>query len=94
MTDPTTQQPAESDDQAAANAILGVKDAFLQRINDFEDPRQEWRRLSSELFGTFFLVLVAAGGVASFRRSGSSNHCSRQASLSVVWRFASPPLGA
>ena len=40
MTDPTTQQPVESEDQAAANAILGVKDAFLQRINDFEDPRQ------------------------------------------------------
>src|SRR5450755_4236314 len=32
------------------------------RINDFNDPRQEWRRLFSELLGTFFLVLVAAGG--------------------------------
>ena len=29
---------------------------------DFRDPRQEWRRLVSELLGTFFLVLVAAGG--------------------------------
>src|SRR5436190_19082373 len=29
---------------------------------DFHDPRQEWRRLFSELLGTFFLVLVAAGG--------------------------------
>ena len=29
---------------------------------DFKNPRQEWRRLFSELFGTFFLVLVAAGG--------------------------------
>ncbi len=28
---------------------------------NFEDPRQEWRRLFSELLGTFFLVLVAAG---------------------------------
>jgi aquaporin Z len=28
----------------------------------FEDPRLEWRRLFSELLGTFFLVLVAAGG--------------------------------
>ncbi|HEY1734807.1 MAG TPA: hypothetical protein VGG23_10195, partial [Acidimicrobiales bacterium] len=25
------------------------------------DPRQEWRRLFSEVLGTFFLVLVAAG---------------------------------
>jgi aquaporin Z len=29
---------------------------------DFDDPRLEWRRLFSELLGTFFLVLVAAGG--------------------------------
>ena len=27
-----------------------------------QDPSQEWRRLFSELLGTFFLVLVAAGG--------------------------------
>ena len=31
-------------------------------FSDFRDPRQEWRRLVSELLGTFFLVLVAAGG--------------------------------
>ncbi len=30
--------------------------------NDFDDPRLEWRRLFSELLGTFMLVLVAAGG--------------------------------
>jgi aquaporin Z len=29
---------------------------------DFDDPRLEWRRLFSELFGTFLLVLVGAGG--------------------------------
>src|SRR6202046_1694152 len=34
----------------------------IDRINDFNDPRQEWRRLFSELLGTFFLVLAAAGG--------------------------------
>ena len=34
----------------------------IDPIEDFEDPRQEWRRLFSELLGTFFLVLVAAGG--------------------------------
>lgn len=30
--------------------------------SDFDDPRLEWRRLFSELFGTFLLVLAAAGG--------------------------------
>jgi aquaporin Z len=34
----------------------------IDRIADFQDPHQEWRRLFSELFGTFLLVLVAAGG--------------------------------
>src|SRR5271169_1483641 len=29
---------------------------------DFDDPRKAWRRLFSELLGTFMLVLVAAGG--------------------------------
>jgi aquaporin Z len=32
------------------------------RIADFNDPHQEWRRLFSEVLGTFFLVLAAAGG--------------------------------
>ena len=35
---------------------------LLQPMEDFKDPKQEWRRLFSELMGTFFLVLVAAGG--------------------------------
>jgi aquaporin Z len=34
----------------------------IDRITNFNDPRQEWRRLCSELLGTFLLVLVAAGG--------------------------------
>jgi aquaporin Z len=35
---------------------------FEATVADFHNPRQEWRRLFSELLGTFFLVLVAAGG--------------------------------
>jgi aquaporin Z len=48
------------------SAILGPLDRYEQsvteRIADFQDPRQEWRRLFSEVLGTFFLVLAAAGG--------------------------------
>jgi len=36
--------------------------SVVNPIEDFENPKQEWRRLFSELLGTFFLVLVAAGG--------------------------------
>lgn len=39
-----------------------VPRAVLERIQNFSDPRQEWRRLFAELYGTFLLVLVAAGG--------------------------------
>jgi aquaporin Z len=35
---------------------------LVEILRDFHDPSQEWRRLFSETFGTFFLVLVAAGG--------------------------------
>ncbi len=42
--------------------IRTAEQSVMQRIQDFRDPRQEWRRLFSELLGTFFLVLVAAGG--------------------------------
>jgi aquaporin Z len=43
-------------------ALARYEQGVIDRINDFNDPRQEWRRLFSELLGTFFLVLVAAGG--------------------------------
>jgi aquaporin Z len=31
-------------------------------LEDFQNPKQEWRRVVAEVYGTFFLVLVAAGG--------------------------------
>jgi aquaporin Z len=49
------------------SGVTGRVEAWLQEdlirpIEDFKDPKQEWRRLFSELLGTFFLVLVAGGG--------------------------------
>jgi aquaporin Z len=35
---------------------------ILEPMTDFQNPKQEWRRLFSELYGTFLLVVVAAGG--------------------------------
>ncbi len=42
--------------------VQTAEQRLVQMIRDFDDPRQEWRRLFAELFGTFLLVLVAAGG--------------------------------
>ena len=39
----------------------GLSELELVRRN-FDDPRHEWRRLFAEVLGTFFLVLVGAGG--------------------------------
>lgn len=38
-----------------------LEGAARQRVEDFDNPRQEWRRLISEVVGTFLLVTVAAG---------------------------------
>jgi aquaporin Z len=46
----------------ALGPIARYEQEVVDRITDFDDPHQEWRRLFSELLGTFFLVLVAAGG--------------------------------
>ena len=43
-------------------AVDWFETSIVHPIEDFQDPKQEWRRLFSEVFGTFFLVLVAAGG--------------------------------
>jgi aquaporin Z len=47
---------------ATARIAEWYDDEVLRPIEDFQDPKQEWRRLFSEFLGTFFLVLVAAGG--------------------------------
>ncbi len=39
---------------------------------DFLDPSHEWRRLFAEAWGTFLLVLVAAGGDVVAARSGAA----------------------
>jgi aquaporin Z len=49
--------------EQAERGILGWIDRDITGpLADFRDPNQEWRRLVSEFYGTFLLVLVAAGG--------------------------------
>lgn len=48
---------------AQSDRTAGVFDhELVAAFEDFQDASREWRRLFSELLGTFFLVLVAAGG--------------------------------
>jgi aquaporin Z len=48
--------------QGAGLTLLSPEQRLVQMVQDFDDPAREWRRVFGELFGTFFLVLVAAGG--------------------------------
>jgi aquaporin Z len=42
--------------------LLSPEQRLLAIFRNFNDPSQEWRRQFAELFGTFMLVVVAAGG--------------------------------
>src|ERR1700722_4209202 len=61
------------------NPLARYEQGVIDRINNFNDPRQEWRRLCSELLGTFLLVLVAAG--AGMMGHAFPNTISRQAAV-------------
>ena len=52
-------RPAEPWRPSARLEAMWQRDV-IGPMEDFQDPSQEWRRLFSELLGTFFLVLVAA----------------------------------
>ncbi len=43
------------------NPVIDHFRDVMDDVDDFANPKQEWRRLVSEAIGTFFLVLVAAG---------------------------------
>jgi aquaporin Z len=48
--------------QAQAEVLSWIDQDITGPMRDFQNPNQEWRRLFSELYGTFLLVIVAAGG--------------------------------
>jgi aquaporin Z len=53
---------SESLQRAEAGVLAWIDRDITGPMQDFQNPRQEWRRLCSELYGTFLLVIVAAGG--------------------------------
>src|SRR5205809_3545136 len=58
---PLSPQERRAADSGITRLGRGLAEFELAK-EQFDDPRLEWRRLFSELLGTFFLVLVGAGG--------------------------------
>jgi aquaporin Z len=66
-----SQAPGTGPEFAGPTALAGVvgpqfpplttEQRLLKIFTDFDDPSQEWRRRFAEFFGTFLLVVVAAG---------------------------------
>ena len=61
MTDPSTARWSSLLSDVVRGRFRHIPRSIVQSMDDFDDSSQEWRRLVSELLGTFFLVLVAAG---------------------------------
>ena len=57
------------DPRAARKAVLAFE---VPATLDFDDPTLEWRRLFSEVLGTFMLVMAGAGAVVVSAASGGS----------------------
>ena len=57
FTDP--EAPGRSD---STPPLATAEQRMALMVRNFDDPSLEWRRVCAEVFGTFFLVLVAAGG--------------------------------
>jgi hypothetical protein len=67
MPDEPVVRGADASQELPAAGTIGARTLHLLALEfgskaQFEDPRFAWRRLFSELLGTFMLVLVAAGG--------------------------------
>ncbi len=76
----TTGGTSPRDDELAAHrhSVAAVAEAThtarqLHSMLEFHDAKYEWRRLFSELLGTFMLVFVAAGGGIVNAKFGGNN---------------------
>ena len=68
-TEPAGLRPSEVSHAAATLRSFGVPNATARQF-DFWDDSYEWRRLFSELLGTFLLVTVGVGGALVNARIG------------------------
>jgi aquaporin Z len=72
----------EPEPRSPQRALLALE---FPGLLDFDDPALEWRRLFSELFGTFLLVLVGAGaGVVNALSHGAISRSTAVAAPGLI----------
>ena len=77
-----SQQRADRGRGATGGTTLKAVESFeAPWCANFDNPKHEWRRLFSEVFGTFLLVLVGAGG--SVVSAASNGAIERAAAVSA-----------
>ena len=78
---------AQKDTHVTSRRGMARKEVF-QPMEDFKDPKQEWRRLFSGALGTFFLVLAPPEGDdgSSLPRHHQSHGRGRRVGLMAGWR--------
>src|SRR3954452_7177569 len=59
---PGQREPEPAAPRPHSSSMWRLVELEATTSRDFDDPKLEWRRLFSELLGTFLLVLVGAGG--------------------------------
>ncbi len=88
--------PAEERDRGLRRRhgtnIAGALERQPAGARDVQDLSQEWRRLFAELFGTFLLVLVGAGGAILEARTGTIGRAASVAQFRP-WRSRSTSSG-
>src|SRR6266581_4783686 len=70
-----------SGEQQEPSILSGLEAGFEFNRRNFDNPALEWRRLFSEILGTFLLVLVGAGG--SVVNAMSNGQISRAAAVTA-----------
>src|SRR3982751_5369912 len=69
---PGQREPQQAPPRPHSSSMWRLVELEATTSRDFDDPKLEWRRLFSELLGTFLLVLVGAGGAVVNAKSNGA----------------------
>src|SRR3954464_591098 len=68
----SVEVPSQREQERAQSAMWRLIELEPPGAREFDDPAYEWRRLFSELLGTFLLVLAGAGGAVVNAKSNGA----------------------